>query len=151
MLAGASHRRHWRSHHACSSSACAHDPGMSRNDGSNTDGVVTHRQRRGWASGNQSCDWCGQRYSWTTSRLRSRTSRHGSGVNTVGRSVGTTRRAGHVQATIGVLGHESGEIQGDGGGQREQEPWVATDNEDRVLTLLSLAALTPFARNSVLW
>jgi hypothetical protein len=43
--------------------------------GSDTDGVVTHRQRRGWASGNQSRDWCSQRYSWMTSRLCSRTSR----------------------------------------------------------------------------
>ena len=36
----------------------------------------------------------------------------GSGVNTVGRSVETTERAGRVRAAVGVLGHESGKVQG---------------------------------------
>jgi hypothetical protein len=33
-----------------------------------------------------------------------------SGVNTVGRSVGTTGRAGRVRAAVGVLGHGSGKV-----------------------------------------
>jgi hypothetical protein len=33
-----------------------------------------------------------------------------SGINTVGRSVGTTGRAGRVRAAVGVLGHGSGKV-----------------------------------------
>jgi hypothetical protein len=86
--------------------------------GSDTDVVVMHRQRSGWASGYQSRDRCGQRYSRTTSRLRSRTSRQRGKHcgeecrDDRERSVGTTGRAGRVRAAVGVLGHESGKVQG---------------------------------------
>ena len=85
--------------------------------GSDTDVVVMHRQRSGWASGYQSRDRCYQKYSRTTSRLRSRTSRQQGKHcgeecgDDRERSVGT-RRAGRVRAAVGVLGHESGKVQG---------------------------------------
>ena len=43
----------------------------------------------------------------------------GSEVNTVGRSVGMTRRSGRVQAAVGVLGYGSDEVQS--GGSRDRE------------------------------
>ena len=43
----------------------------------------------------------------------------GSEVNTVGRSVGMTRRFGRVQAAVGVLGYGSDKVQS--GGSRDRE------------------------------
>jgi hypothetical protein len=80
--------------------------------GSDTDGVVTHGPRhRGEVRRVGTRAATGAAGGAVGGHLARAQGHQGSGVNTVGRCVGTTGRAGRVRAAVGVLGHGSGKVQ----------------------------------------
>ena len=80
--------------------------------GGDTDGVVTHGPRhRGEVRRVRTRAATGAAGGAVGGHLACAQGHQGSWVNTVGRSVGTTGRAGRVRAAVGVLGHGSGKVQ----------------------------------------